>query len=201
MSRKELFLSEALEIKRHLVQFLKHPMQEIKHIPDWPWGRLLALQISMAAVTGALAGLAERKTTFAIIAGLFLSPILTLITLGISTLFFYYCFQIFAGKTVAARSLFTVILFASIPQYIFQIISGYVPPITYVGMAFAAYLLWVGFIENFQLDRKLMLRLIVALYAILFILTAWNQIRSSPRWEKVMGSPDSYEAPEVELGK
>lgn len=200
MIQKEFLLREALEVKQHLVRFLRHPVTEIKNIPDWSWGRVLGLQVSLAAVTGALAGLVEKKISLSIIVGLFISPILTLITLGISTLFFYYCFQIFAEKTVSVRRLFTLILFASIPQYIFQIVSSYVPPITLVGMAFAAYLLLVGFVENFQIQKKMALKMIVTLYVLFFLIWFSDQASKMERWNRSWG-PDRIEAPEVELGK
>jgi hypothetical protein len=200
MSRKEKILREALETKQHLMRFLRHPMVEIKQIPDWSWERLISLQVIVAATTGTLAGLVEKKSTLSIVAGLFLSPILTMPTLGIATLFFYYCFQIFAHQTVSMRRLFTLILFASIPMFIFQIISGYVSLISMVGLAFAAYLLWIGFQSNFQIAKKLALQMIVTLYATFFLIWGYNVINTSSRWEKNWGS-EKIEAPEVELGQ
>lgn len=199
MSRKDFYISEALEIKNVLLRFLRHPMTEIKNLPQWNWGRILALHIAVTAVVSVLAGIIERKLNLSVIFGVFFSPLLTLITLGIMTLFFYYCFQIFANLTVSVRQLFTVILFASIPQMFLRILEGYVPPITLVGMAFTALLLMVGFVENFGLPRKLVIRLIGILYAILFTIWIFNQINSSAM-EKHW-SHDRLQAPEVELGK
>jgi hypothetical protein len=199
MKRSELLLQEILEIKRTLIQFLRHPMTEMKSLPDWPWLRLAILHIGVTAITGALGGFAEHRIIWSIFVGLFISPILYLIILGISTLFFYYCFQIFAERTVSPRRLFTVILFANIPQFIFQIISGFVPPITLVGMAFTALLLLVGLVKNFQLNRKLVIRIISSLYALFFAIWMWDRIQSS-RMEKSWNL-DHQEAPAVELGK
>lgn len=198
MKTSEHLLNEALEIKNALFRFLHHPMSEIKHVPDWPWARLLLFQIVITAVTGALNGLAEQRIFFGVFAGLFFRPVITLIMMGIATLFFYYCFQIFAEKTVAPRHLFTVVLFANIPQFLFQTIEGFVPPVALVGMAFTALLLLVGFVENFQLPRKLAVRLIAVLYAIFFALWLWNSITSS-KFEKAWKNQHS-DAPEVELG-
>jgi hypothetical protein len=174
-------------------------MIEIKHLPDWDWRRLLFLQISVTAATGAMAGLIDKKISLSILVGLITMPMLTLITLMVATLFFYYCFQIFAAKTISIRKLFTVILFANIPYFIFQVLAGYVPPISLIGLAFAGILLLVGFVENFQLDKKLVIRIIGSLYALIFCLWIWEQISSS-RWEKSWNS-ERYDAPEVELGK
>ena len=200
MTRKELWLNEALEIKRHLNQFLRHPTREIKQIPDWPWHRILGLQIGIAALTGFLARLFEHKNIVSIIAGLILSPILTLITIGITSLFFYYCFQIFARKTVSLRKMFTVVLFASIPWFIIKILANYLPPLVPVGLAYADFLLVKGFIHNFQIDRLLSIKIVLTLFASIFVLWLWGQIASGDRWDRAWSS-DRIEAPEVELGK
>ena len=203
MAREKFFseevINEILDTKRVLLQFLRHPLKEIKNLPEWDWRRLLFLQISVTAACGALAGLIDKKISISILVGLITMPMLTLVSLMVSTLFFYYCFQIFASKTISIRRLFTVILFANIPYFIFQILAGYLPPISLVGLAFTAVLLLVGFVENFQIDRKLAIRIIGSLFALIFVLWIWEQVNSS-RWERTWNS-DRYEAPEVELGK
>lgn len=201
--RKKFFseevLNEILDTKKVLFQFLRHPLIEIKNLPDWDWRRLLMLQGSVTAAAGALAGLIDKKISFSIIVGLITMPLLTLISLTVATLFFYYCFQIFANKTLPPRKLFTVILFANIPYFIFQILAGFVPPITLIGLAFTGILLLVGFVENFQIDRKLAIRIVGGLYALIFCVWILEQINSS-RWEKAWNS-DRYDAPEVQLGQ
>jgi uncharacterized protein YacL len=200
MNQKAFFLREAREVKRHILQYLRHPIEEIKHIPDWSWPRVIGLQVILAGATGALTGLMEKKLLFSVVASLFVSPILTMIPLAIATLFFYYCFQIFAEKTVSLRCLFTLILFANIPQFIFQIVAVYVPAITVIGMAYTAYLLWIGFVANFQIDRKVAMKMIGTLYALFLAFWIWGQVSSSSRWERSWNS-ERVEAPEVELGK
>lgn len=192
-------INEILDTKRVLLRFLRHPVREIRSLPDWDWRRILFLQISVTAFTGALAGLIDKKISLSILVGLFTMPLLTLISLSISTLFFYYCFQIFANLTVSLRKLFILILFANIPYFIFQVLAGYVPPITLVGLAFTAFLLLVGFVDSFRIEKKLAVRIIGSLYALIFCLWILEQVNST-RWEKNWNS-DSYEAPEVELGK
>lgn len=195
----EKVIHEILDTKRVLLRFLRHPLHEIKNLPDWEWQRLIFLQVSVTAMSGALAGLIDKKISLSILVGLFTMPILTFISLTVCTLFFYYCFQIFANQTISLRKLFTVILFANIPYFIFQILAGLVPPITLVGLAFTAILLLVGFVETFGIDRKLAIRIIGGLYALILCMWIWEQINSS-RWERNWNS-DRYEAPEVELGK
>lgn len=199
MSFKEKLKTDLKEIKNVLIPFLRHPMTEIKSLPDWAWHRIFLFQIIITASTGVLAALVDRKSTFSVIASMIVSPILTLLMLGISSLFFYYCFQIFASHTVSFRKLFTIVLFANVPQFIFQILNGFVPPITLIGMAFTALLLLVGFVENLRVDRKLVIRLLAALYAIFFAVWLANLVSNS-HLEKNWHS-EKDEAPEVELGK
>lgn len=193
----EVLKNEIREIKSYLIPFLKNPMVQIKSIPDWTWTRLIWLQMCLAAGTGALTGLVEHKISWSIILGAFVSPILTLITLSVASLFFYYCFQIFSERTLHTRKLFTVVLLANIPQFIFQIVASYIPPIYLVGLAFTGILLLVGLVENFQLDKKLTIKIISVLYAIFLTLWVWNRISAmkSDHWDR------SENIPAVELGK
>jgi hypothetical protein len=67
-------------------------------------------------------------------------------------------------------------------------------------MAYTAFLLWIGFVSNFQIDRKVALKMIGILYAIFFVFWIWGLVNSSSRWERSWNS-EHIEAPEVELGK
>lgn len=199
MSRKDHLLNEFYEVKIFLNRFLRHPINEIKNVPDWHWYRLIGVHSVLAALSGALRGFVDQKISFSIVAGLFISPILTLISLAVASLFFYYTFQIFLQKTVSPRRLFTVVMLANIPQLLFQIVSGYVPPISLVGMAFTALLLLVGFAENFQLEKRIVIRLIGFIYALFLALWIWGRVSSS-QLEKNWNQ-DRYSAPEVKLGE
>ncbi len=197
--QKDFLLLEIKEIKTHLWRFLTHPMQEIRHVPEWPWIRLGILMALVTSICGLLSGVVNRIPVFAIIFALIYQPIVSAIMLAISTAFFYYCFQIFCEKTVSLHKLFTVILFANIPGYIFQIVSGYVPPITLIGLAFTAFLLLVGFVENFQLERKKVMKIVGALYGLFFVMWLIQQANSM-RFDRAW-SPDSIPAPAVKLGE
>lgn len=197
---QEKLLADFYDIKTHFIRFLRHPLQEIQALPNWHWEKLIAFQIFLAAASGALGGLLEKKYIVSLFFGLFISPILTLITLGIATLFFYYCFQIFLKLTVSLRTLFTLILFANIPQFIFQIISNLFPPITLFGIAFTAALLIIGFITHFNIEKKKATQLVVALYALFFAVWLTNQVANSDKFDRSW-SPETIEAPEVNLGK
>ncbi len=185
------------EIFLALRNYLKHPVQEIRKLPTWEWRRLILAQVVVTMFSGLLSGVIHHSL-FAIFFNMILTPILSLITAFISSLFFFYTFQIFSEKTVEFRSLFTAVFFANVPFFIFQIVMGYFPPILLVGLAFTAILLIVAFVDNFQLPRKLVSRLIGGIYVI-FVLTyllAWyTTSHSTDHWHQTL-----EDAPAVQLG-
>ena len=116
---KDLLLSEFLDAKRTLIQFLRNPLREIKHIPDWPWPKILAVQAVVTAICGGLRALIDSRNIFIVISQLIISPLFQVITAGVTALFFYYSFQIFLSKTISLRQIFQMVFFASIPFYAF----------------------------------------------------------------------------------
>jgi hypothetical protein len=196
---KEFLLVEIKEIKSQLHRFLLHPVKEIRHVPDWSWPRLAVLLVLVTAICGVLTGVVNGMPIVAIIFMLISQPIVSAILMAISAAYFYYCFQIFCEKTIPPQKLVTVILFANLPGFLFQILSGYLPPIALIGMGFAAFLLIVGFVENFQLDRKKVYKIVGALYALLFVFWVLQKA-SSMRYERSW-TPESIPAPSVKLGE
>lgn len=186
--------NEILQSKDFLIAFLKQPFKEIKNIPDWSWRRLLILQILITMASGALSGFLSQS-----ILAVFTMPILTLMMLFVTCFFFYYTFQIFADKTLSFRQLFATVFFANIPFFIFNIISSYVSPITLVGFAFSAFLLIVAFVDRHQLPKKIVIRIISTMYALILVLWILGRIDGS-RADKAWRS-QKLEAPEVHLGQ
>lgn len=182
------------EIKR----YLRHPIHEIKQVPDWEWRRLLTAQFAFTALTGALAGLAN-VSVHSVIFGFLLMPALTLLVLAISTLFFFYVFQILSDRLISFRKLFTVVFFANIPFFLFQIISGHFPPITLFGLGFSAFLLIVGLVENFELPRATTVRLIAGVYILFFLVYVASRFNDSDLQRSWRNR--SEKAPEVQLGE
>jgi hypothetical protein len=181
-----------------LINYLKHPIREIAHVPDWTWSELICVQVVITALTGVLTGVVG-KSFLGVLSGFFLTPILTMITIAVSSLFFYYLFQVFAGQTLPFRRLATVVFFANLPFFIFQVLSGLVAAVSLIGFAFTAVILIVGFVENFQLPRRLVVRVIVGLYVAIFLVWIWG------RWDSLQIGRDwrseRMEAPEVHLGE
>lgn len=166
---------KAKEVFRYIVNYLRHPVEKIKNLPDWNWTVLLITLIVMSMISGVLTGLVPPNF-FRIMGGIIISPLVGVVTTSLGALFIYYYFQVYEKRTCSLRKIFTLILFANIPFFIFQVGSEVIPPITLVGFAFTAMLMAVGLTENFQMEKRRALRLVTVLFAIVFILWLWNRI-------------------------
>lgn len=194
----QYFLTELKNSQEYLVRYLRHPIAEIRNLPDWSWRRILIVHVTITMILGLLTGLLTF-TKLSLLFGVIVMPILTFILISVSCFFFYYAFQIFAAKTVSFRALYLMILLANIPFFIFQIGAHYFVFLQVIGLAFSAFILTVGFVEVFGLSRKLVLRLILGLFAVILAIWIWGRIDGS-RLDKSMKS-NEYEAPEVHLGQ
>ncbi len=159
----------------YIFNYLRNPVERIKTLPDWSWSTLLITLIVVSIISGVLTGLVPPNF-FRLMGGIIISPIVGVTTTGLGALFIYYYFQVYEKRTCSFRKLFTLLLFANIPFFIFQVGSELIPPITLVGFAFTALLLAVGLTENFQMEKRRSIRLVTILLAIVFILWLWNRI-------------------------
>ena len=169
------------DIKEHAIllkNFIRNPIVGMKNLPDWSYQKLLVIYTLIAVVSGALAGIISLNF-FGFLSGIILLPIISLITIGVSSLFFHYTFLIFLNREVPFRQLLTVIAFANIPFFIFQTLSGIVPPISLIAFAISAFLLIVGFVENFQMPRQFVVRMVGAMYILFFLVWAFSRVTAA----------------------
>ena len=165
----------AKEVFKFILNYLRHPIEKIRQLPDWNWTVLIVIQVLVSMASGVLAGLIPPNF-YKIMGGLIVSPMVGVVTGFIGALFIYYYFQVFEHRTCSLRKIFTLIMLANIPFFVFQVGSEMIPPITLVGFAFTALLMAVGLTDNFQVDKKRALRLVVVLFSVVFILWLWNRI-------------------------
>lgn len=182
---KSPYTETAKEVFHYILKYLRHPIEKIKVLPDWNWTVLFITVVILSMASGVLSGLVPPNF-FRLMGGIIISPIVGIVTTSIGSLFIYYYFQVFEKRTCSLRKIFTLILLANIPFFIFQIASELIPPITLVGFAFTALLLAVGLTENFQMEKRRALRLVSILLAIVFILWLWNRIDIS-RLDRLAG--------------
>lgn len=179
------------------IRYLKNPMQEIRRLPDWSWKFLIINQLVVTAALGAISGLMQRNV-LSIFQGLIVVPIITAFTIFVGALFFYFFFQVFGGVTLTFRRLMELLFFANIPFFIFQTVSHWFPPINLIALAFAALLTIVGLCDNFQLERKMVIRTVAGVYVLFLAVWAVQYLAISKSQSKLN---TEFEAPEIELGK
>lgn len=155
--------------------FLKHPMQEVKNLPDWNWSTLTLFLAIFSIGSGVLFGLIPPNF-YRILGGFTLAPAISFFMTGLLTVFFYYYFQIFERRTVDFRRLYTLVIFSNFPFFIFQIGSQIVPPLTLVGFAMTSAIIAVGLTENFQMEKRRAIRLVLFLLAIVFLIWLKDRI-------------------------
>lgn len=200
INNKAALIHGIQDSKTVLFRYLKNPITEIGHLPGWSWLHILILQIAITASCGFLRSVISGSGALGLITGTVLNPILIIVTSFVSCIFFYYCFQVFAHKTVDFKKLYELIFFANIPFYIFLILVVYVPPIFLVGFAFTGLLLFKGFIQHFQLERKLVSRLIFSLFFVMFLLWVWQRIENM-QFQKDFRDNQSSRPIEIQLGE
>lgn len=161
----------------YLVEYVKNPIQKISQLPDWNWPSILTVQILLSIASGLLAGLIKLNF-YRVAAGIFLMPIVSTTAALLLSLFIYYYFQFFENRTVIYRKIFMLVILASIPFYLFQILSEYISFISVVGFAFTSLLAVVGLCENFQVERKRAYLLVGMLFALVLVTWITNQSTS-----------------------
>ncbi len=153
-----------------LVEFVKNPVQRIKTLPDWNWESVFTVQVLLALASGVLSGLIKLNF-YRVLYGILLMPVVTTITALLLALFIYYYFQFFENRSESYRKIFIFVILASIPFYLFQILSEYFAPISLIGFGFTSLLGIIGLVENFQVEKKRAYILVGSLFII--VLLAW----------------------------
>lgn len=170
-------LVDIKSIIQFLINYIKHPVKYITEIPDWNLPSLFFIQVSVAIISGVLAGVLKMNL-YRVANGLILMPIVSTISSLLLTALLYYYFQFLENRTENFKKLFSLVIIASIPFYLFQIISEYFSPIAMVGFTFTSALLVVGLNEVFKVEKKRCYQLVGALFALVLITWIGNKISS-----------------------
>lgn len=159
----------------YIFNYIKNPIHEITRLPNWNWLHLIILLYGISFISGLCAGFLPPNP-YRILSGIILFPIMALVMNGLTSLFIYYFFQVFKGMTHSFRKVFTLVFFANIPFYLFEMGSEMLPPITLIGFAFTAFILIVGLVANFSLEKKIAIRLVGGVYTVILLLWIYNRI-------------------------
>ena len=166
-----------------LIPFLRHPIDRITTLPNWNWITLAIIQGLFAAISGVLSGILSRSFVN-ILVGLFIFPITATVGAMVLAGFFYYTFLLLKENVVPLRKLVTIIVLSSIYYMIFRTVTAFLPPADLFGAELTALVLVVGLSDNFGLDRKFVIRVVGALYLVLFIFWGARIIRDQQIFSK-----------------
>lgn len=157
-------------LRRYLLLFARNPIEKIKHVPTFDWPHLIFFIGALAAISISLNGIVGQYFNFNMILAVLLFPVASIVVTFIMSGFFYYTFLFFLDKKIEFKSLVTVILFATIPYYIFEIAEPAFKAVRLIGLLFSSVLVIVGLVENFGLNKKFVIRLVGAAVVVYFIL-------------------------------
>ena len=178
------------EIFLYIKKFAVHPVQEIRHLPDWNWPRVFTLQVALSMVSGILSALVGTEfSTWKLLQAVIFFPFVSTLTGIILASFFYYYFQVFEKRTVSFIKLVIVVFLSNTVFYLFHSIAGLLVFFDILGMIFTGILLVVGLTENFQMPKKNSIRLVGALLFLIFSVWAVEKIQRSNLGTSINSSP------------
>jgi len=167
-----------LELRRLpslIISFCRSPLEVVKRPVRFGWVAAIALQITTAALFGALAGLINQNR-FDVLCGVFEFPIIDMMIVAITTLFIYYYFANFAATFLDIRRLYALTILANLPHFAIHAFSSYLPPLDLIGFACTVVLLTVGLVEQFSLDKRIVISLAALMYSAFFAIWSFVQL-------------------------
>lgn len=165
-------------LRSYLIELAKNPIQAIKSTPRLEWISMVSFHGLIAAICGTLAGLIGLEI-IKIISGLFLFPIAVVFFGFVTTSILYYSLIFFARSIVDFRALYTLVVFSSLPYLAFHTLTSRISPIDLIGFAFSSILLIVGLVDQFQLPRTRIIKMIGIVYLIFVLSWIIETIQSS----------------------
>ncbi|MGE4133955.1 MAG: YIP1 family protein [Bdellovibrionales bacterium] len=184
-----------------LPNFLKNPAEGMRQLPDWEWPTLLALQIAFGTACATLANIIERDIV-GFFADLILAPVAIVAVTSVGSAIFLYGFQFGLKREIPFRAIYTHLVFAGIPFQVANIVQKLVPPIVILGLAASLVLLYIGFMHNYSVNRKILKRIFIGVFVIFAASWGTQFIRDGLRQEKLKAkySPEDLKLLEKEMG-
>ncbi len=188
------------EAGKILLQFIKNPIEGMRHLPNWDWPFLLVCQAIAAAASGVAAGIVSGSVS-RLFAGLIFVPISNALVTAVLAGFFYYTFSFVFQQPSTFQRIYVNLVFAQIPSLVLFAISPLLPPLALLGPAATGILLLVGFVDNLGLDRRRITRLLLGMYAVFVVFWILNTIsqRRSVEAFRDRATPESLDILEKEM--
>lgn len=190
-------LMEAVLVLPH---FFKNPIQGMRAMPAWDWPTIVILQGTFAAACAILTNIVARNL-LGVITAVVVGPLTQILLVSIAAGFFYYLFMLYFKREIPYRQVYLTVVFAAIPAAIVNIVSPVLPPATLVGAAASLSLLYVGFVDNFFMDRVRIRNILGALMAAYLMFWAVQMVGRNTRQERhrEKATPESLDILEKEL--
>lgn len=166
----EKLLQDIKFLSRLTIEFIKNPIEGMKNAPNLNWGQVLLLQISLCILSGIGSGLVTGNFLF-ILWGLFIFPPVALVVSFLTSLSLHYLILFFFQKEFEIRQTFTLLVLANIPFLVLRVLSRIFNTIDLAGFIIVGFLLVVGIVENYHLEKRKVIKLVF--YFILFICLSW----------------------------
>ncbi len=148
---------------------------------------MLSAQLVINIVLGALSDLLSSQSVTFVRKIIFL-PLISIATCFLGACFFYFLFLFIYNRQISFHRTYTLVFLALIPVLVLRILSPLIAPINLIGFAITLILLTVGFVENFQLPKKSIIKVFGGIFTAYFILWAFQQISSSRKELHFKGS-------------
>lgn len=161
-------MQDTKRVSRQLIEFIKNPIEGIKHVPDWSHREILRAFLVIVLSVGFLVGVTNFEL-WRFMSGILFLPFISLLVLIITSFFFYYSVLIFLNQTLSLKKLFILVMLANFPFFLSQPLSYFAQPILLVGFTATALLLIRGLVDNFMLPRQMVIYLVSTLYGFFFL--------------------------------
>lgn len=149
------------ELLSFLRVYILDPIHHIKQPPGIHWQSGIVAIFALNIVFGIVRALLSHSIVSAII-GFIITPVLAALVMSLTTLFLMYFFKLVLKRDVPFQTLFIILLIAYIPGALFFFGSILYAPLFILGVVVTAALIVVGLVENLEIPRKLVIKLVVA---------------------------------------
>ncbi|MBX7231892.1 MAG: hypothetical protein K1X29_07375 [Bdellovibrionales bacterium] len=201
INNRILWQKRLKEAGRVLLQYSYNPVEGMRNLPEWDWAFLLICQGLFAAGAGFLSGVVS-KSVIACVTGLVFVPLSNALISFVLSGVFYYLLLFNFKKTVPFIKIYTQLVFAQLPALVIFMLSPLLPHLMLLGPLASLWLLTVGFVYNFQVERLKIQKTLGLLYIVFVILWVFNNLQNRHQVDRLMrdrATPESLDILENEL--
>lgn len=193
IGRKEL-QKELQAFLSYLREYLTDPIRHIKSPPTIHWQTGIVSIFALNILFGIVRAIVAPSILQALL-NFLITPFLAAALMSLITLFLVYFFQLMVKKSIPFRVIFTLLLIAYIPGAFFFFVAVFYPPLFILGVVVMSALVVVAFVENLDIPKKMILRLVISVAGIVLIFWIFQQIYTY----RVVSNPKSLDQLEKEV--